>query len=121
MESSYFVKLDDPTKLRILLLEASKDSLIAEKYFLELQDVRKRKAEALEKLDGQIITLTADFSKLEALLPHKELVAPPKSKKKSSAKKKISSVKKSGNKSLSEIDKIDAALAAIEEKISNLT
>lgn len=121
MESNYFVKLDDPTPLRILLLEASKEALVSGKYFIDLKDIRKRKAEALEILDNQIATLTADFTKLESMLPHKELINPTKPKKSKSTKKKKTSVTKPVNKNISELEKIDAALAAIEEKINNLT
>ena len=122
METDYFVKVSDPTPLRILLLQASKDALISGKFFLDLQEIRDRKAAALEKLDAQIATLTADFASLEALMPHKELVKPSRSKSKSKSSKKGSSKKKSvRSKGLSELEKIDAALAAIEDKINQLT
>ncbi len=124
MDKDFFVKIADPLPLRVSLLHASKFSLVAAKCYLDLQEIRRKKTVSLTKVSKQISDLNSSFEKLLFLLPHKELMVKETKKrepKKKSSKAKAKYKKKSLIRKPSEIERINLALAAIEDKINDLT
>ena len=70
---TYYVRIDDPRAFRRHILESSKQVIGSLQANRKVQDIRKRKREALDAIRQDMKEITMMVSKLDELLPQKEL------------------------------------------------
>ena len=124
MPMSYFVKISDPNGVRKRLLESSKDLLHMLRGYHHLLEIRDEKREVAEKLRFMMKDLARLGEQLEQFLPQESLkevenFLPPKKGTKKSKKVTMTKVTKTSAK-LSEGDRLEKALANIEERLGKL-
>jgi len=136
----FYVKIEKPREFRRDVLEGSKKIITCLQSYRQLLAVREQKNALLNQLRNDMKELGLLISKLDKLLPEKHLREEALAKKKVVKKKattrekktttKKTRVKKNDQKkskeeqqpvtSVSEVDKLNQALASIEEKLSQL-
>lgn len=118
----YFVGLESPNELRRTLLESTRDAVDVMKRFERFKSVRAEKAKEIERLKSNIREISKLISKLRSELPKTKLrVTLPKREKvpeKTVVKKK--EVNKPKKKEMTELDKLESELSAIEGKLKGL-
>ena len=130
-EHPFFVRIHAPDMLRISLLESSKLTLHSLQSYYKVSSIRKKKKETFDQLKSEVKELVLLLGKLESMLPYQDVITKrmtptqaknTKSRKakqtKTNAQKEI--VNTSSVASFSELDKLNRALASIEEKLNNL-
>ncbi len=132
---SYFVRIKDARSVRRRILESSKEMLYALKGHYQMLELRDQKRETAEALRSTLSELGELAAKLQSLLPAESLkeieqYLPKKRKQKSSKKesKKAGEEKNSAEKDkskpsetpMSEMERLEKALANIEERLSKL-
>lgn len=70
---TYYVRIDDPYAFRKSILESSKQVIGSLQANRKVQDIRKRKREALDGIREDMKEIALMVSKLNDLLPQKEL------------------------------------------------
>lgn len=133
---SYFVRVSDASTVRRRILESSKDVLHVLKGYHRLLDIRDQKKETAEELRRVLAELSRLVERLDKLLPERSLkeieeFLPKQKHAKKGAKKgkapapkkepvslpKLSEPKK---KAPSELERLESALASIEERLGRL-
>lgn len=134
---AYFVRIEDPKKFRLDLLEDSKKVIGNLQAVRSVLYVRQQKRQALESLRDQIKEIGLLITELDKMLPEKQLrqeaAAAQRSKElanESSKSSKKRSTKKKAKKDdpspkeepqpVDEEDKLAQALGAIERKLASL-
>lgn len=127
----FFVRVSAPDMLRVSILETSKLTLHSLQSYYKVTNIRKKKRESSDLLKSQVKELILLLSKLDAMLPYQEVVTKnmtPTQAKNSSSRKAKKSVKNASKEmvdtatttSFSELDKLNRALASVEEKLNKL-
>jgi hypothetical protein len=120
-QDPYFVQVNAPDLVRISLLESSKYILHSLQSYYKISTLRKEKKETIDVLKGQIKELILVMDKLEKILPYQVDLLKEALEVKPTSKKSASSPKKTTLASIapsSKLDKLNSALADIEEKLS---
>lgn len=128
MPENFFVKVSNPKETRITILESSRLTLEATKFYFHLMTLREEKAKMVDHLKAQLKGIMNLFTELENKLPNKELLQGIDNsltaqeqeivKKKKTSKKK--SKKEAVSKEETELDKLNDSLALIEERLRSL-
>ncbi len=129
----FFVELRNPVQVRRNLLEAQKEIVESLQRYENIKFIRNKKIESIEKLRKDIKELIKLISNFKTVLPSakikeaqmivKEVMRPKKRKKKSAKKKKAVKHKVQSQeeiKPMSELEKLEAELSAIESKLGSL-
>ncbi len=126
---TYFVRINEPVAMRKRVLESSKDLLHSLKSYHELLEIRDQKKETAEALSDTMGELARLCAQLEKLMPEKSLKEVeeflPKAPKKAKKAKK-SSLEKAAEEapapvdSATEAERLERALANINERLSKL-
>lgn len=125
---SYFVRINDATDVRRRTLESSKDLLHILRGYHKILVLRDQKKETTERLRRTMSELGALAVRLEGLLPEetlKEFAVPKAQKakpKKAEAKPKElpPPPKDEKPKQMSELERLEHALASIEDRLGKL-
>lgn len=121
----FFVEVREPNEVRRNILESLKSILESLQSFEKFKEARKEKVHRIEKLDRDIRVLGKHISRLKGILPEAKIreavVQRPKEeeeprKKHRHHKKKTEEVKRP----LTEVDRLESELGAIEEKLRSL-
>lgn len=127
----FFVRIAAPDMLRVSLLESSKLSLHSLQSYYKITNIRKKKKDSSELLKSQVKELILLLGKLESMLPYQDVVTksmtPTQAKNSSGRKAKTTktnaekeTVDAAMSTSFSELDKLNRALASVEEKLNKL-
>jgi chromosome segregation ATPase len=125
-KEAFFVAISDSMPVRTGLLESRKLVLTSMKTFAALKEIRKRKAEQKAHLRKNLRQLSSIIGHVKSKLPHidvpsVEVMPEKKEAKKEKAKEKSKELPKvEEKKKHTEIDRIEAELAEIENKLSSL-
>ena len=125
----FFVQVKEPSEVRRNILETLRDIVEVLKRFEKFRHIRQEKLEKINKLRGLLKETNKVFGTLKAKLPQTNLRATavreaPKQHKKAHHKKgKKAEVaeEKMPKKEMTETDKLEAELTAIESKLKSLT
>lgn len=127
MGEDFFVRVEDPDRVHLAILESSKLALHSMQSFYKISQIRNKKNDSVRRLKLRVKELNLLVNKLEGILPYNNVVV--KSEKLSQSKPKSRSAKKplviehaelkSG--SNAELDRLNKALASIENKITSLS
>lgn len=138
---TYFVRIDDPTAARRRMLESSKDVIRILKGYHALLAVRDQKKEAVDRLRQTLAELSLLIDKVEKMLPETSLkevegFLPKHERAKPAAKRREKPAKhekaepveketaqaaaKPVQKKSTELERLEGALANIEERLSRL-
>ena len=121
-EGIYFVGLEEPDEMRRYLLESARDAVDILKKFERLKSVRSEKIREIEKLKSDMREISKLVAKLRSELPKTKLRvklrAHEKVVEKKVVKKKENTVTK--KKEMTELDKLESELNAIEGKLKSL-
>ena len=115
---SYFVKLVNDAAIRVNVLETSKKVVHSMQNYYNLLEIRKQKLEIMELLRTEFKEITLLISKLNELLPDKDLLKEPLPK-----EAKVTSSKKTAKDVVQappDIDKLSQVLNNIENKLKEL-
>lgn len=127
----FFVRISAPDMLRVSILESSKLTLHSLQSYYKVTNIRKKKKETSDILKSQVKELILLLGKLESMLPYQDVVTKTmtptqaknsqgrvaKQSKKNVAKEKVNTAMTT---SFSELDKLNRALAAVEEKLNKI-
>ena len=120
MSDPFFIQLKEPKRLQVNILSASKNILQVTRSQLHLEALAKEKFELKESIASQLRSIGDTVARLQEELPHHELLKhipkqhqAPKTVHKHEAPPVSTS-------SLSEIEKLNAAIESIEKKLSDL-
>ncbi|MCA9477563.1 MAG: hypothetical protein KC535_00255 [Nanoarchaeota archaeon] len=127
----FFVRISAPDMLRVSLLESSKLVLHGLQSYYKVSSIRKKKTESLEMLKSEVKELVLLMGKLESMLPYQDILTkelmPTQAKmsKGSRPKQTMTNAQKEVvatdvTPSFSEIDRLNRALASIEEKLNRI-
>jgi len=135
-EEIFYVGIRDPIEIRRSLLESSKDMVHSLQRFERFKSVRKEKHESIQELKELMGHIKKLVTQLKSVLPENDLrVELGKEKQKYTAKKsqvttqkvkkekapKVKEVKERITpKEMSELEKLEAELSAIEGKLSEI-
>ena len=130
-EHPFFVRIHAPDMLRVSLLESSKLTLHSLQSYYKVSAIRKKKKDSFDALKSQVKELILLLGKLESMLPYQDVVTKSitptqaKNAKGAKAKQSRSNVEKevidtTSVASFSELDRLNRALASIEEKLNNI-
>lgn len=120
---SYFVKIANATDVRKRVLESSKDVLHMLRSYHRLLELRDQKREVAEQLEAKMKELARLAEELAKLLPEKsleeikEFLPKPRSKRKKTKKETKQEEQKP---EMNEVERLEKALANIEERLSKL-
>jgi len=119
----YFVGLEKPNELRRTLLESTRDVVDVMKRFERFKSVREQKIKEIERLKSDIREISKLISKLRAELPKTKLRVKLPKREEVPEKKKVvkKEVKKPKKKEMTELDKLESELSAIEGKLKGLS
>ena len=125
----FFVQVNDPGEVRRNILETLRDIVEVLKRFEKFKHLRHEKLEKINKLRGLLKETNKIFGNLKAKLPQTNLRATvireiPKQPKKThhrKGKKMKVAEEKMPKKEMTETDKLEAELTAIENKLKSLT
>jgi hypothetical protein len=129
---AYFIRIDDPKRFRLDLLEDSKQLIGNLRAAYALLQLRAEKRKLLESLRDEVKEIGLLITELDKLLPEKQLREEAAAlerqealaqKKKGTAKKKASGKKKAEEKKEEPLDdeqRLTSALDAIERKLATL-
>lgn len=142
---AYYVRIEKPRQFRRDILEASKVVITNLQSYKSVQAIREKKLSYLVSLQKEVKEIRLLYSKLNKILPEKQLreealkekVLSPKAAvekiekqsarkkkngaKKAASKKKVKVVKEEEKKpKVSEVDKLADTLSDIERRLSNL-
>lgn len=140
-ETKFYVGVKDPIEIRRSILESSKEMLQYLQRAEKFKEVRKEKTEQIEKLKATMSDINNLARKLKNLLPKTGIraTAPKKEEKPKKAAKKIEkkkAAKKEAKKTpkkvvkeapaekpkeMTELEKLEAELGAIEGRLTKLT
>lgn len=123
MNSDYFVKVNDPTTHRVMLLETSKLVIGALKSYHRTLFLRKQKTAKVEQLKNQVKELLLLLQKVEELLPHEHLPDDNLTELKIKKQQMSSPVKKTGIQEISseaKISRLNKTLEDIEKRLKNI-
>ncbi len=118
----FFVELQEPDEVRRNILESLKDIVETLQKFEKFKELRKKKIDGMNKLGGIIREANRLVANLKNSLPKTELkaaevISKSLEEKKIDAKKMVGKVEKG---SLTELQRLEAALKDIEEKLQSL-
>ncbi len=130
-EHPFFVRIHAPDMLRVSLLESSKLTLHSLQSYYKVSAMRKKKKEVTASLKSQVKELVLLLGKLESMLPYQDVVtkkitptqaknAKGKKPKRSQANAVKEVVNTKVTASFNELDKLNRALASIEEKLNRI-
>ena len=128
----FFVEIREPEEVRKHILETLKDILQVLQRFEKFKHLRHKKLESIHKLSGLVKDANKMLGTLKSRLPQTSLRAsvvketskqPKKSHHKKSKKSKSSEEKqeKAPRREVTELDKLESELNAIESKLKSLT
>ena len=129
MANEFYVGIKEPKQLRKMLLTGSKNILEVLKNSQELTDLRKEKLFVIDVLNQELAELNLLLEKLNEKLPKELLndapVAPviPKKHHEKKTKQELPDIKvhdEEPTSALGELEKIENALASVEEKLKYL-
>ena len=116
---SYFVKIEDPKKLRINLLETTRSFLIIAREHKLLQDIRERKRLLIEEARSDLKKIIQTANSLNDLFPEDAI--------KDEAKKEALSLREEVEESipqqapkLTDLDRLQYTLDKIEGRLSQI-
>lgn len=124
-----YVGLQDPIEMRRTILEATKDAVEMLQNYEKFRAVREEKVKTVTQLQEQIVELTRLINKLKLELPkvdvrikvnkEQEMIEAEKrtAKKSNMPKKKAVKEIPKKTKELSDLEKLEAELASIEQKL----
>ncbi len=126
----FFVGVKEPLEIRRNILEASREMVLLLQMYEKFKTVRDEKRQATEKLRSLIREIALLASRLKRHLPRTDLRAMPleEAKKKEAkhvarvpaAEEEIKKEEKLLPKEITEIEKLEAELASIEQKLNTL-
>jgi hypothetical protein len=121
----FFVDIKDPVDVRRNVLEAQKEVVECLQKYEKIRSIRARKIEEIHKLKSAIKELLKLISNLKAAFPQAKIREAVKIKRK--VKKKVGKKKgekeeekKEARKPISELQKLESELGAIEGKLDSL-
>ncbi len=123
-ENIYFVGLEEPSRLRKSLLESTRDVVDILKKFEGFKSIRNQKTNEIEKLKSDLREISKLIVKLKSELPKTKISAKVHGDTKLFKRKQVA--EKEGGKEIvkkvemTELDKLDAELSAIENKLKSL-
>ena len=124
----FFVQVKEPSEVRRNILETLRDIVEVLKRFENFKHLRHEKLEKINKLRGLLKETNKVFGTLKSKLPQTNLRATvvreaPRQPKKHHKKSKKAKVveEKMPKKEMTEADKLEAELTAIESKLKSLT
>lgn len=113
-EEVFYVGIKDPVEIRRDLLEATKDAIVIIKTYENIKSLRAEKAKQVLAMQEIIKQLNVLMNKLKRSLPETRV------RKKPHAEIKEETEEKKPHKKLTEFEKLEAELQAIETKLSHL-
>ena len=124
-EDLFFVEVKDPVSVRRDVLEAQKIVIESLQRYENIKLLRTKKLENINKLRSILKESSKLFSNLKAALPQTSIKAVVEVKKKPEVveevkKAKVKETKKVKKRTISELEKLEAELSAIENKLSSL-
>ena len=130
-EELFFIGLKDPVELRRTLLESAKDVIEGLQRYEKFKSIRKEKIRQVENLRSTVREINKLVAKLKSELPQtslkpEELKEKPKEEKKAKKAKKEAKEapkkepKKEPRKELTELEKLESELDAIESKLGSI-
>ena len=123
----FFVQIKEPNEVRRDILETLKHIVETLQRFEKLKEIRHEKLEKIHKLRSLLKEADKMIVSLKIKLPQTNLKAtiakeaPTHTKKHHKKKKKIKAEEKAPKKEMTEIEKLEAELNAIESKLKGLT
>lgn len=124
----FFAEVKDPVDVKRNLLEAQKDIIEGLQRYENIKFLREKKLENINKLRSTIKELLKLISNLKAALPQAKIREAVKIKKKTKVAKKKAAKKKAkeiaeekeAKKPMTELEKLESELSAIEGKLGSL-
>lgn len=120
----FFVEVRQPTEVRRNILESLKEILESLQGFEKFKESRKERVIKISKLERDIKILGKHVSRLKGILPEASLreavVQKPKEEEHAAKKHKHHKKKEEAKKPLTEVDRLESELGAIEEKLRSL-
>ena len=117
----YFVGLEEPDELRRYLLESARDAVDILKKFERFKSVRSEKIREIEKLKSDMREISKLVAKLRSELPKTKLRVKLRAHEKVVEKKTVKKEEKiTKKKEMTELDKLESELSAIEGKLKSL-
>jgi siroheme synthase (precorrin-2 oxidase/ferrochelatase) len=136
----YFAKIEEPRKLRISLMTAAKESILAISSLEKIEDIRKRKSDMMAELKNDfsdtslyckaLADLIADEkTRREILDSIKSIMAEADAEEKKALKAKALAAKQTAEvekpvpaaEKKTEVDRLEYTLARIEQKLAELS
>ena len=124
----FFVRLKEPNELRRSILETLKQTLELMQKLEKFKPIRHEKLEKINELRGLVKSTNKLFGSLKVKLPQtnlkavviRETQAQPKKVEQMKEKKEKSFKQKPQKKDMTEVEKLESELGAIESKLKNL-
>lgn len=122
-KEEFFVALNNPSLINLSLLETRKSILESMKLFRDIKEVRRQKIEGKNKLRTQIRQISSLLGKIRSCLPHVNISSEVKEAiKEQPQQKPAAQVREEPKpKPPTELDRIEAELAEVEQKLSHLS
>jgi hypothetical protein len=119
-QQAFFVGLNNASEVRRSLLEGSKTLIVSLKQFEKIKSIRKQKNDLMAKFNSQVNGVRTTVSRLQKTLP-KYTVAQPKVVETESNEEVVTAPRKVAKvTAVTELQKLEEELAAIESKLSSL-
>jgi predicted nucleic acid-binding Zn-ribbon protein len=115
-KSQFYVSVDNPSELHRAVLLASRETLLILKNLERIKHIRDQKNQTITKFNAEVTALRAQVNRLIKELPKYHQQKETHSKKPT----KVTLPKIEAPKPITEIDKLESELSAIEQKLSSL-
>jgi hypothetical protein len=114
MQGEYFMKIDEPLRVRKALLESDKMIIDSFKHFESYKRMKNQKLALMQELKAMLLDLNEDNKKLQQMLPAVKI----KHSKKKSISKKAAEVHEHVH--FAELEDIEKQISSIEGQLKNM-
>jgi len=124
-EELFFVEVKDPGQVKRAILESLKSILELLKKFEDIKTMRQQKSEKIEKLKSHLREANRLFGTLKSSFPQTSLRPQVKvetqTRERPKEQKKSKIIVEAPRKELTEVDRLESEINAIEQKLRSLT